>query len=238
MYCTVLCVLSVAGGDSVAALQLSTSDMRRLARLARLGPARQVSSGDQEPGEAAAGGQVQVLTPPRPGDGQVQVAGAVAGAGALAGAVAATRSEPALHRQVCRYVDIYIYNIYLGGYLYLYLHRQGSLMSQLGSSVRRKVSVAQVLSIIDYLYLYLHDACLLQEMARGREEGRAARLYTVSLLLLAATWSPLYTLATVQVSTLDISTYLHIYISRYLHLSSCRRSPSRRPTSPRTCRRW
>ena len=104
----VLCVLSVAGGDSVAALQLSTSDMRRLARLARLGPARQVSSGDQEPGEAAAGGQVQVLTPPRPGDGQVQVAGAVAGAGALAGAVAATRSEPALHRQVCRYVDIYI----------------------------------------------------------------------------------------------------------------------------------
>ena len=49
-------------------------------------------------------------------------------------------------------------------------------------------------------------------MARGREEGRAARLYTVSLLLLAATWSPLYTLATVQVSTLDISTYLHIYI--------------------------
>ena len=43
-----------------------------------------------------------VLTPPRPGDGQVQVAGAVAGAGALAGAVAATRSEPALHRQVCR----------------------------------------------------------------------------------------------------------------------------------------
>ena len=152
MYCTVLCVLSVAGGDSVAALQLSTSDMRRLARLARLGPARQVSSGDQEPGEAAAGGQVQVLTPPRPGDGQVQVAGAVAGAGALAGAVAATRSEPALHRQVCRYVDIYIF-IYLGGYLYLCLHRQGSLMSQLGSSVRRKVSVAQVLSTIDYLYL-------------------------------------------------------------------------------------
>ena len=143
----------------MAALQLSTSDMRRLARLARLGPARQVSSGDQEPGEAAAGGQVQVLTPPRPGDGQVQVAGAVAGTGALAGAVAATRSEPALHRQVCRYCR-YLYRISISTwldiyYLYLCLHRQGSLMSQLGSSVRRKVSVAQVLSSTNYLYLYI-----------------------------------------------------------------------------------
>ena len=179
MYCTVLCVLSVAGGDSVAALQLSTSDMRRLARLARLGPARQVSSGDQEPGEAAAGGQVQVLTPPRPGDGQVQVAGAVAGAGALAGAVAATRSEPALHRQVCRYVDIYIYNIYPGGYLYL--HRQGSLMSQLGSSVRRKVSVAQVRSVNIYcllstIYYLLSDiympVCCRRWRGGGRRGGR------------------------------------------------------------------
>ena len=86
-------------------------------------------------------------------------------------------------------------------------------MSQLGSSVRRKVSVAQVLSTINYLYLYLHDASLLQEMARGREEGRAARLYTVSLLLLAATWSPLYTLATVQVSTPDISIDINISMS-------------------------
>ena len=59
-------MLSVAGGDSVAALQLSTSDMRRLARLARLGPARQVSSGDQEPGEAAAGGQVLTADPAPP----------------------------------------------------------------------------------------------------------------------------------------------------------------------------
>ena len=71
------------------------------------------------------------------------------------------------------------------------------------------------LSTSIFVYLYLHDASLVQEMARGREEGRAARLYTVSLLLLAATWSPLYTLATLQVDTLDIST---IYISRYLHI--------------------
>ena len=103
-------------------------------------------------------------------------------------------------------------------------------MSQLGSSVRRKVSVAQVRSVT--IYYLTHDASVVQEMARGREEGRAARLYTVSLLLLAATWSPLYILATVQVDTLDISTYLHIYHNQ------CRRSPSRRPTSPRTCRRW
>ena len=103
-------------------------------------------------------------------------------------------------------------------------------MSQLGSSVRRKVSVAQVRSVT--IYYLTHDASVVQEMARGREEGRAARLYTVSLLLLAATWSPLYILATVQVDTLDISTYLNIYHNQ------CRRSPSRRPTLPRTCRRW
>ena len=107
-------------------------------------------------------------------------------------------------------------------------------MSQLGSSVRRKVSVAQVRSVTIYCLIYTiyYDASLVQEMARGREEGRAARLYTVSLLLLAATWSPLYILATVQVDTLDISTYLNIYHNQ------CRRSPSRRPTLPRTCRRW
>ena len=110
-------------------------------------------------------------------------------------------------------------------------------MSQLGSSVRRKVSVAQVRSVTIYylisaIYTIYYDASVVQEMARGREEGRAARLYTVSLLLLAATWSPLYILATVQVDTLDISTYLHIYHNQ------CRRSPSRHPTLPRTCRRW
>ena len=85
--------------------------------------------------------------------------------------------------------------------------------------------------LLSAIYSIYYDASVVQEMARGREEGRAARLYTVSLLLLAATWSPLYILATVQVDTLDISTYLNIYHNQ------CRRSPSRRPTLPRTCRR-
>ena len=93
-------------------------------------------------------------------------------------------------------------------------------------------SAEEEVATLSTIYSIYYDASLVQEMARGREEGRAARLYTVSLLLLAATWSPLYILATVQVDTLDISTYLNIYHNQ------CRRSPSRRPTLPRTCRRW
>ena len=52
------------------------------------------------------------------------------------------------------------------------LQRQGSLMSHLGSSMRRRMSSAGVVM--------------------AREEGRAARVYTISLLLLLLTWTPFY----------------------------------------------
>ena len=61
------------------------------------------------------------------------------------------------------------------------LQRQGSLMSHLGSSMRRRMSSAGGVM--------------------AREEGRAARVYTISLLLLLLTWTPFYTAHCVQVVT-------------------------------------
>ena len=59
------------------------------------------------------------------------------------------------------------------------LQRQGSLMSHLGSSMRRRMSSAGGVM--------------------AREEGRAARVYTISLLLLLLTWTPFYIGHCVQV---------------------------------------
>ena len=52
-------------------------------------------------------------------------------------------------------------------------------MSHLGSSMRRRMSSAGVVM--------------------AREEGRAARVYTISLLLLLLTWTPFYIGHCVQV---------------------------------------
>ena len=55
------------------------------------------------------------------------------------------------------------------------LTRQSSFMNHLGTSMRRKMSSAsQVIA---------------------REEGRTAKVYTISLLLLLVTWSPFYILS-------------------------------------------
>jgi len=66
------------------------------------------------------------------------------------------------------------------------LARQSSIINNLGTSMRRKMSSAsQVIA---------------------REEGRSAKVYTVSLLLLLITWSPFYILT--MVLTLHLSTSL------------------------------
>ena len=63
-------------------------------------------------------------------------------------------------------------------------------MSNLGVSMRRKMSSAsQVIA---------------------REEGRTAKVFTISLLLLALTWSPFYILSMVQVMTDHLSTSLSL----------------------------
>ena len=120
---------SIAPSDSVNPLHLSSSDMRRLAKIAKANQSSLVC-----PASCAA----------KPPSGLArQVSGA-----------SSTKSEPTLQRQ-------------------------GSLMSHLGSSMRRRMSSAGGVM--------------------AREEGRAARVYTISLLLLLLTWTPFYTAHCVQV---------------------------------------
>ena len=70
------------------------------------------------------------------------------------------------------------------------LTRQSSIMSNLGVSMRRKMSSAsQVIA---------------------REEGRTAKVFTISLLLLIVTWSPFYILSMVQVMTDHLPTSLSL----------------------------
>ena len=116
---------SIAPSDSVTPLNLSSSDMRRLAKLAKANQSSLTCAAKPPPGL------------------QRQVSGA-----------SSTKSEPILQRQ-------------------------GSLMSHLGSSMRRRMSSAGGVM--------------------AREEGRAARVYTISLLLLLLTWTPFYTAHCVQV---------------------------------------
>ena len=72
------------------------------------------------------------------------------------------------------------------------LTRQSSFINHLGTSMRRKMSSAsQVIA---------------------REEGRTAKVYTISLLLLTITWSPFYLAGMVQVQSGDLSLVL---IKRY-----------------------
>ena len=114
-------------------LNLSSSDMRRLAKIAKANK------------ENSLGSSVNYAAKPPTGLTR-QVSGA-----------SSTKSEPILQRQ-------------------------GSLMSHLGSSMRRRMSSAGVVM--------------------AREEGRAARVYTISLLLLLLTWTPFYIAHCVQVSYL------------------------------------
>ena len=44
----------------------------------------------------------------------------------------------------------------------------------------------------------------------AREEGRTAKVYTISLLLLVITWSPFYIMSMVQLVTSDLSTSLSL----------------------------
>jgi len=70
------------------------------------------------------------------------------------------------------------------------LTRQSSIMSNLGVSMRRKMSSAsQVIA---------------------REEGRTAKVFTISLLLLTVTWSPFYILSMVQVMSDHLPTSLSL----------------------------
>ena len=70
------------------------------------------------------------------------------------------------------------------------LHRQGSLMSHLGSSMRRKMSSAS--HVI------------------AREEAKTAKVYTVSLLLLLVTWTPFYISHMIQIITTDDNFTIHL----------------------------
>ena len=71
------------------------------------------------------------------------------------------------------------------------LSRQSSIMSNLGLSMRRKMSSAsQVIA---------------------REEGRTAKVYTISLLLLTLTWAPFYIMSQVQVMRDHLATSLSLH---------------------------
>jgi len=143
--------VSIAPSDSVTPLNLSSSDMRRLAKMAKAN-------------------QISLTCAAKPPTGlQRQVSGA-----------SSTKSEPILQRQ-------------------------GSLMSHLGSSMRRRMSSAGGVM--------------------AREEGRAARVYTISLLLLLLTWTPFYTAHCVQVlghaplisPVVTVSATLYAPLSALLH---------------------